>query len=88
MPNEQVVEVMEFETTDPKMQSEMTATFTLTDAAAGSTDVLAIYDNLPPGLPPADNETGWRCRLTNLQRSSRRGSQRFCLPPVFRLANV
>lgn len=65
VPDEQVVEVMEFETTDPQMQGEMTATFMLTDADGG-TDVLAVHDNLPPGLSPADNETGWRMSIDKL----------------------
>ena len=65
VPNEQVVEVMEFETDDAAMRGEMTVTFTLTDADSG-TDVFAIHDNLPPGLSPADNETGWRMALDNL----------------------
>ena len=67
VPNEQVVEVMEFETTDPAMRGEMTITFTLTDAAGG-TDVLGVHENLPPGVDPADNETGWRMALEKLAR--------------------
>jgi uncharacterized protein YndB with AHSA1/START domain len=65
VPNEQVVEVMEFETADAAMRGEMMVTFTLTDAGDG-TDVLAVHDHLPPGLSPADNETGWRMALDNL----------------------
>ena len=65
VPNEQVVEVMEFETSDAAMRGEMTVTFTLTDTGGG-TDVLAIHDNLPPGVSPADNETGWRMALDKL----------------------
>ena len=65
VPNEQVVEAMEFETADDSMRGEMTVTFTLTDADGG-TDVLAVHDNLPPGLSPADNETGWRMALDKL----------------------
>jgi len=65
VPNEQVVEVMEFETTDDSMRGEMTVTFTLADADGG-TDELAVHDNLPPGLSPADNETGWRMALDKL----------------------
>ncbi len=65
VPNAQVVEVLEFETADPAMRGEMTVTFTLIDAEGG-TDVLAIHDNLPPGLSPADNETGWRMALDKL----------------------
>ena len=65
VPNEQVVEAMEFETADDSMRGEMMGTFTLTDADGG-TDVLAVHDNLPPGLSPADNETGWRMALDKL----------------------
>jgi uncharacterized protein YndB with AHSA1/START domain len=63
--NEQVVEVVEFETADPALRGEMTITFTLSDADGG-TDLLAVHDGLPPGLSPADNETGWRSSLANL----------------------
>src|SRR5882724_8265826 len=55
VPGEQVIEVMEFETTDPALQGEMTITFTLSDASGG-TNVSAVHDGLPPGVPPADNE--------------------------------
>lgn len=65
VPNEQVVEGMQFETTDIAMRGEMTVTFTLT-GAGGGTDVLAVHDNLPPGLKPADNQTGWRKALGKL----------------------
>ena len=65
VPNEQIVEVDEFETDDPAMSGEMTVTLTLTDADTG-TDVLAVHDNLPRGVSPADNETGWRMALDKL----------------------
>jgi uncharacterized protein YndB with AHSA1/START domain len=65
VPNEQVIEVMEFETSDPAMQGEMTITFTLTDANGG-TDVFGVHENLPPGVSPADNETGWQMALDKL----------------------
>jgi uncharacterized protein YndB with AHSA1/START domain len=65
LPNEQVVEVMEFETADPAMLGEMIVTFTLTDAGVG-TNVLAVHDNVPPGVSPTDNEAGWREALDKL----------------------
>jgi uncharacterized protein YndB with AHSA1/START domain len=64
--NEQVVEVVEFETTDPALRGEMTITIALADADGGGTDVLAVHDGLPPGVPTADNETGWREALAKL----------------------
>ncbi len=63
--NEQVVEVVEFETTDPAMRGEMTITYTLSDADGG-TDLLAVHDGLPPGLSAPDNEVGWRMSLAKL----------------------
>src|SRR5215217_2758790 len=64
-PNEQVVEVIEFETEDPALQGEMTITFTLAEADGG-TELVAVHDNLPPGLSNADNETGWKSSLAKL----------------------
>jgi len=63
--NEKVVEVVEFETTDPALRGEMTITITLVDADGG-TDVFGVHDGLPPGVPPADNEAGWRSSLGKL----------------------
>lgn len=63
--NEQVVQRVEFETSDASLRGEMTITYTLTDAGCG-TDVLAVHDDLPPGLLPADNEIGWRSSLAKL----------------------
>ncbi|NTV61947.1 MAG: SRPBCC family protein [Oscillochloris sp.] len=66
-PGDQVVEVLEFETDDDAMRGEMTVTFTLRDADGG-TEVLAVHENLPPGLSPSDNELGWRMSLEKLAR--------------------
>jgi uncharacterized protein YndB with AHSA1/START domain len=65
VPNEQVVEVDEFETTDPSMHGAMTITITLADADGG-TDLVAIHEGLPRGISAADNETGWRMALAKL----------------------
>ena len=69
--NEQVVEVVEFETTDPALRGEMTITISLVHADGG-TNVLAVHDGLPRGLPTADK----RGRLevfTRETRGARRG---------------
>ncbi len=65
VPNEQVVEVIEFETTDPAMAGEMTITTTLADADGG-TDVLVVHEGLPSGVSVVDNETGTRMALAKL----------------------
>ena len=61
-----VVQVMEFETDDPALRGDMTATFELTEAADGGTELLAVHADVPPGVPPADNELGWRLSLGKL----------------------
>jgi uncharacterized protein YndB with AHSA1/START domain len=66
VPDERVVETVEFETSDPAMRGEMTITIELADADGGGTDLLALHDHLPPGLSPADNENGWRLSLAKL----------------------
>jgi uncharacterized protein YndB with AHSA1/START domain len=63
--NEQVIEVVEFETIDPAMRGEMTITTKLADAEGG-TDLLAVHEGLPPGLSTTDNEIGWRMALAKL----------------------
>ena len=65
VPDERVVQVVEFETADPALRGEMTMTITLADADGG-TDLVAVHDRLPPGLSPKDNEAGWRSSLAKL----------------------
>jgi uncharacterized protein YndB with AHSA1/START domain len=65
VPDEQVVEELEFETADPALQGKMTITVTLAEAGGG-TDLLAVHDGLPPGVPIADNEEGWTISLAKL----------------------
>lgn len=65
VPREQIVEVDEFETTDPALCGEMTITITRVDADGG-TDLLGLHDGLPPGVSTANNETGWQMALTKL----------------------
>ena len=73
VPNEQVIEAMEFETDDPALRGEMTITITLADADDG-TDLLAVHESLPPGLSSADNEAGWRSSLGKLAALVEAGS--------------
>jgi uncharacterized protein YndB with AHSA1/START domain len=69
LPDEQVIEVVEFESADPAMRGAMTITFTLTDAQDGGepgTDLFAVHEDLPRGISTADNELGWRMSLGKL----------------------
>jgi uncharacterized protein YndB with AHSA1/START domain len=65
VPGERVVEVDEFETTDPALAGEMKITITLVDADGG-TQVLGVHEGLPPGLSLADNQVGWESSLARL----------------------
>ncbi len=67
VPDEQVVEVFEFETADPDLRGEMTMTTTLTEAYGG-TDVLIVHAGIPDSVPVADNEAGTRMALENLAK--------------------
>jgi uncharacterized protein YndB with AHSA1/START domain len=65
VPDQQVVQVIEFETDQPAMQGEMTVTFTLSDVDGG-TEVDAVHEDVPAGVSPSDNEYGWRMSLGKL----------------------
>ncbi|MFI6295127.1 SRPBCC domain-containing protein [Nonomuraea sp. NPDC050790] len=67
VPDERVVEVVEFESADPAMGGEMTMTTTLADADGG-TEVVILHEGLPEAVSPAANETGTRMALDNLAR--------------------
>lgn len=68
VPDEKVVEVLEFETEDTATAGVMTMTTTLTDAEGGGTDVLIVHEGVPDAVPAGDNETGTRMALANLAR--------------------
>lgn len=63
----EVVQSVEFETSDPNMQGEMIISMTLVDRG-GATELVAVHDRLPPGLSPEQNEVGWRMSLAKLGR--------------------
>jgi uncharacterized protein YndB with AHSA1/START domain len=66
VPNEQVVEILEFETPDPALRGAMTMTTTLADTDDGGTEVMLVHEGIPDGVPRADNETGTRTALARL----------------------
>jgi uncharacterized protein YndB with AHSA1/START domain len=65
VPDEKVVEVLEFETPDPGLRGQMTITTTLVDADGG-TDVVMVHEGIPSGVSARDNEIGTRMALDNL----------------------
>jgi uncharacterized protein YndB with AHSA1/START domain len=65
VPDELVVETIDFETANPELRSVMTMTTTLRDAEGG-TDVVVQHDGLPAAVSAADNEAGTQMALANL----------------------
>ena len=66
VPDELVVQAIEFETTDPAMQGEMIVTLALRDVD-GATELEAVHDQVPPGVPSDQNELGWKMSLDKLR---------------------
>jgi uncharacterized protein YndB with AHSA1/START domain len=65
IPDEKIVEVIEFETQEPGFAGEMTMTVTLVEVDGG-TEVSLLYENVPRGIRPEDNEAGSRQSLQKL----------------------
>ena len=65
VPNERVVELVEFESDDPGFAGAMTITTILT-AVSGGTKVTMLCENVPPGIRTSDHEAGMTSTLENL----------------------
>jgi uncharacterized protein YndB with AHSA1/START domain len=66
-PPRRVVEAVSFVSDDPAFRGEMTMTATF-EAAPGGTEVTLVFENLPRGLRPEDNDVGARLSLEQLAR--------------------
>lgn len=66
-PPRRIVEAITFVTDDAALQGEMTMTAAF-DPAPGATQVTLLFENLPPGLRPEDNEAGGQLSLEQLAR--------------------
>jgi uncharacterized protein (DUF1810 family)/uncharacterized protein YndB with AHSA1/START domain len=73
VPDQLVVEVLEFESTNPLLSGEMTITTTLTALDAG-TDVVVFHEGIPDVVPSDDNEAGTRMGLEKLARLVEQGN--------------
>lgn len=65
VPYEKIVEVIEFESQEPGFAGEMRMTVMLADVDGG-TEVSLLYENVPRGIRPEDNEAGSRSSLQKL----------------------
>jgi uncharacterized protein YndB with AHSA1/START domain len=63
--DEEVVEVLAFETLDADLAGDMTMTTRLRDADGG-TEVELVHDGVPDAVDPEDNAAGSRMALANL----------------------
>jgi hypothetical protein len=61
------VELIEFESRDPKFAGEMKMTTTFTEAGKG-TEVTVLCEDIPIGIRSEDNELGCRSSLQNLAK--------------------
>ncbi|MDX6365231.1 MAG: hypothetical protein QOK30_307 [Nocardioidaceae bacterium] len=75
VPDELVVETIEFETSIPEFRGVMTMTTALRDAEGG-TDVVVQHEGLPAAVSSADNEAGTQMALANLATLLEAGSNR------------
>ena len=66
-PPERIVEAVAFVSDDPEFSGEMTLTISLTEVPGG-TEMIMLFENLPPGLRPEDNEVGADLSLGQLDR--------------------
>jgi uncharacterized protein YndB with AHSA1/START domain len=66
-PPRRIVEAVNFDSSDPAYLGEMRLVVTF-EQAAGGTEVTMLFENLPPGLGPQDNEAGSRLSLEQLAR--------------------
>jgi uncharacterized protein YndB with AHSA1/START domain len=65
VPDERIVEVIEFESQDPRFAGEMRMTVAFADVDEG-TEVSLRYENVPTGIRPEDNVVGSRESLQKL----------------------
>jgi uncharacterized protein YndB with AHSA1/START domain len=67
VPNERIVELIRFESPDPRFAGEMRMTTSFADAGGG-TEVTIACEDLSPGIRPEDNELGCAMSLRKLAR--------------------
>jgi uncharacterized protein YndB with AHSA1/START domain len=62
-----IVQAISFDTEDPAFSEEMTMVVTFEDRDDG-TEVTIMFENIPPGIRPEDNDAGTRLSLEKLAR--------------------
>lgn len=65
VPDEKIMEVIEFESRDPRFAGEMKITTSFADADEG-TRITVLCQDIPAGIRPEDNQMGFTSSLRNL----------------------
>jgi uncharacterized protein YndB with AHSA1/START domain len=71
-PPSKIVEAITFDSVDPAFAGEMTMVVTL-EAVDGGTTVSILFQNIPAGIRPEDNEAGTQSTLEKLARYVEQG---------------
>lgn len=66
-PPTKIVEAISFDSADPAFAGEMTMVVTL-EERDGGTEVTIVFENIPSGIRPEDNEVGSQSSLEKLAR--------------------
>jgi uncharacterized protein YndB with AHSA1/START domain len=72
-PPRRIVEAITFDSADPAFKGEMSMLVTF-EAEDGGTIVSILFEDIPPGIRPADNEAGTRSTLEKLARYVEEGA--------------
>jgi uncharacterized protein YndB with AHSA1/START domain len=67
IPNERIVEAITFDSKDPAFSGEMIMKV-LFEPEGQATKITMIFENIPPGISPKDNEKGTESSLGKLAR--------------------
>jgi len=67
VPQEKIVQAIEFESDDPSYAGEMVMTVSISGMRQG-TNLTIAFDNIPPGIALEDNEAGTESSLAKLAR--------------------
>jgi uncharacterized protein YndB with AHSA1/START domain len=73
IPNEKIVQLVQFESDQPEMAGEMTISWTLADVPGG-TEVTVLMEGIPQGIRLEDNELGSQQSLRKLAAFVEHGS--------------
>jgi len=66
-PPTRIVQAITFDSADPAFEGEMTMTVTFEERDSG-TEVTILFEQIPPGIRPEDNDAGTRSSLEKLAR--------------------